>query len=297
MDTLRSGSIVVGVDESALAGQAVRWAAEQAALEGRTVRLVHASPPVTAGWTQPAMAIPLGTFTSQHAYGEALIARARSTVQRSAPGVRVEEMCEVADPRTLLLDVAEDAHMVVLGSRGRGPALSHLVGSVGLSVVRHAACPIVVHRPGHPGRVHDGVFVAVDATEDSVAVLQFAFRQASLRRLPIRILQFALDPRPALAGAPMVGDVYGLVERDALALAGAMAGVSERYPDVHTSVRTTTGLPEQEAARTASRADLLVLGTRQRGVLGRLVAGSVSTAILEHATCPVAVVPIPARMP
>ena len=39
----------------------------------------------------------------------------------------------------------------------------------------------------------------------------------------------------------MVGDLYGLVERDALALAEAMAGVSERYPDVHASVRTATG--------------------------------------------------------
>jgi nucleotide-binding universal stress UspA family protein len=56
-------------------------------------------------------------------------------------------------------------------------------------------------------------------------------------------------------------------------------------------------VPEQDVARAASRADLLVVGTHQRGVLGRLVGGSVSTAILEHAKCPVAVVPVSVRQP
>jgi nucleotide-binding universal stress UspA family protein len=115
MNTLRRGGIVVGVDESAPAGQAVRWAAEQASLEGRSVRLVRAVLPVPPG-------------RSDHA----------AVVQ---PGP-------------------------VLGSRGRGPLLSHLPGSVGVHVVRHATCPGVVHRPGHPGQVRHGVVVAVDATEE-----------------------------------------------------------------------------------------------------------------------------------
>ena len=170
--------------------------------------------------------------------------------------------------------------------------MSHLLGSVGLGVVRHAACPVVVHRPGHPGRVRDGVVVAVDATADSIEVLEFAFRQASLRRLPIRVLHYALDPRPALLGAPIGGGLPELGEWDVLGLAEAMAGLGERYPDVHSSVRTAPGVPEQDVARAASRADLLVVGTHQRGVLGRLVGGSVSTAILEHARCPVAIVPV-----
>ena len=130
----------------------------------------------------------------------------------------------------------------MLGSRGRGPALSHLLGSVGLSVVRHAACPVVVHRPGHPGRVRDGVVVAVDATEDSIPVLEFAFRQASLRRLPIRVLHYALDPRPALLGVADGGGLPEPGEWDVLGLAEAMAGLGERYPDVHSSVRTAPGV-------------------------------------------------------
>ena len=292
MNTLRRNSIVVGVDESALAGQAVRWAAEQAALEGRSLRLVRAVRPVPAGRSEHASVVQPGTFTSLRLHSEALLTQAHELAHRVAPDVEIEEQLEVTSAQALLLDVAETAHLVVLGSRGRGPALSHLLGSVGLGVVRHAACPVVVHRPGHPGRVRDGVVVAVDATADSVEVLEFAFRQASLRRLPIRVLHYALDPRPALLGAPVGGGLSELDEWDALALAEAMAGLGERYPDVHSSVRTAPGVPEQDVARAASRADLLVVGTHQRGVLGRLVGGSVSTAILEHARCPVAVVPV-----
>src|SRR6185436_10350586 len=51
MNTLQRGSIVVGVDEVALAGQAVRWAGEQAALEGRRILLVRAASAVTSGWS------------------------------------------------------------------------------------------------------------------------------------------------------------------------------------------------------------------------------------------------------
>ena len=105
-------------------------------------------------------------------------------------------------------------------------------------------------------------------------------------------MHYVVDPRSALVGAARVRGDSALVEEDRLAVAEAMAGLGERYPDVRTTVRTARGAPERDVARSASRADLLVVGIHQRGALGRLLAGSVSTAVLEHATCPVAVVPV-----
>ena len=291
MNTLRSDSIIVGVDESALAGQAVRWAAEQAALESRPIRLVRAVTPVRGRSDNEAIAQP-GAVTSLHLHDEVLLTQAHDIVERVAPQVEVEEQLEVTQPRTLLLDAAEDAHLVVLGSRGRGPLLSHLLGSVGVDVVRHAGCPVVVHRPGRPGRVGDGIVVAVDATRDAIPVLEFAFRQASLRRQPLGIAHYVMDPRSALVGVPMVGDLAQQMEQGTLALSEAMAGLGERYPDVQTTVRTAPGLAEYDVVTAASRADLLVVGTHQRPALDRLLVGSLATAVLEHATCPVAVVPV-----
>jgi len=292
MNTLQRGSIVVGVDEVALAGQAVRWAGEQAALEGRRVLLVHAEPAVPPGWSAHAMDVPPGTYASVRLHGEALLGRARDQVHAVAPDVEVQELFELSDPRTLILRAAEGAHLVVLGSRGRGPLLSHLLGSVGVGVARRATCPVVVHRPGHPGRVHNGVVVAVDATQDAMPVLEHAFHQASLRGLPLRVVHYVMDPRSALVGAPMVGDLSVQMEEDELALSEAMAGMRERYPDVRVTVRTTPGLAKLDVVTAASRADLLVVGTHQRPATDRLLVGSLSTAVLEHVTCPVAVVPV-----
>jgi nucleotide-binding universal stress UspA family protein len=270
MNTLQRGSIVVGVDEVALAGQAIRWAGEQAALEGRRILLVRAA--------------------SRH--GEGLLARARDQVHAAAPDVEVEELFDATDPRTLILRAAEGAHLVVLGSRGRGPLLSHLLGSVGVGVARRAQCPVVVHRPAHPGRVHDGVVVAVDATQDAIPVLEHAFHQASLRDLPLRIVHYVMDARSALVGVPTVGDLSEQTEADELALSQAMAGMRERYPDVWVTVRAAPGLAEHDVVTAATRADLLVVGSHQRSAADRLLVGSVSTAVLEHATCPVLVVPV-----
>ena len=292
MNTLQRGSIVVGVDEVALAGQAVRWAGEQAALEGRRILLVRAASAVTTGWSTHAMDVPPGTFTSQRLHGDELLGRARDQVHAVAPDVEVEELVEVTDPRTLILRAAEGAHLVVLGSRGRGPLLSHLLGSVGVGVVRRADCPVVVHRPGHPGRVHDGVVVAVDATQDAMPVLEHAFHQSSLRDLPLRVVHYVMDPRSARVGVPMVGDLSVQMQQDELALSEAMAGMREKYPDVRTKVCTTPGLAKRDIVTAASRADLLVVGTHQRPAADRLLVGSLSTAVLEHVTCPVALVPV-----
>lgn len=291
VNTQSQQRIVVGVDQTALSGQAVRWAAEQARLEGRGLLLVNASGPVSAAWTDRTTDVPPGTFANLRRHGTELLDRARAEVRTVSPELDVAEMFEVTDPRTLLALLSENAHLLVLGSRGRGPTLSHLFGSVGLSVLRHASCPVVVHRPGHPGRVRDGVLVAVEADDQAVPILQAAFRMASLRQLPLRVVHYVFDARSVFVGAPVIGDVGELEQSDALAVAEALAGLREQYPDVRTRVDSLHGLPEHGLVDLTERADLLVMGTHHRGLFGRLVAGSVSESVVERATCPVLVIP------
>lgn len=90
---------------------------------------------------------------------------------------------DIADPREVLLELSPNAAMVVLGSRGLGQLRSLLLGSVGIALVRHAYCPIVVHRPGSVGTVRNGIVVGVEASEESHPVLKFAYREASLRKV------------------------------------------------------------------------------------------------------------------
>ena len=293
MSTQLDGTVVVGVAESVFKGHALRWAADQAQVEGRTLTLVNASGPVSGAWKEHGMdALPTSSAVLRE-HGQQLLDRARAVVGQAAPGLTVNEVFEVTDPSTLLIQLSATAHLLVLGSRGRGPVRSHLLGSVGLAVVRHAACPVVVHRPGdHPGFVHRGVVVAADATQESGPVLAFAFREASLRSLPLKVVHYVYDVRSALVGTPMVRSLSENTEEHAVALAESLAGYREDYPDVHLTVETHPGLlPEQGLIQLSRDADLTVVGTHQRGVLGRILAGSVSESVLEHAIGPVAVVP------
>lgn len=293
MSSRRQGSVVVGVADSVFRGWALRWAAEQARLEGRALTLVNASGPLLSARREFGPGALASDPSGAHESREQLLARARAAVDRVAAELEVDERFEVADPATLLTRLSSTAHLLVLGSRGRGPIRSNLLGSVGLAVVRHAACPVVVHRPGdHPGTVHRGVVVAADATEESRDVLTFAFRTASLRGLPLKVVHTVQDVWSAEVGVPAVADLSENAAGHAPVLAESLAGYREQFPDVHLTVETVPcRIPETEITRLSRDADLVVVGTHQRNVLGRALAGSVSESVLKHSRGPVAVVP------
>lgn len=247
-----SGTVVVGVDGSPSCERALDWAIDHATRERRHLTLAHGLDPM-------------------HRDGPDVLRQARERVHEVAPGLAVHEALWPSDPRVALLELAERAAMVVVGSRGRGPVRSLLLGSVGLAVTRHAACPVVVVRPGHPGVVRHGVLVGLDASERCRPVLELGYRQASLRDLPLTILHAT----PAWDAGLDVGE--------------AVAGLAEKFPDVRARTQVVHEDPAVALARESQRMDLVVLGAHHGGPLH----GSVTNAVVEHAACPVAVVPLP----
>jgi nucleotide-binding universal stress UspA family protein len=228
-----AGTIVVGLDGSPSADRALDWAIDHARRERRQLTLVHGLEPM-----------------HERAEALAMLDRARLHCLEVAPDLAVHVALWMADPRVALLDLGHSAATVVVGSHGRGPVSSVLLGSVGLSVTRHAPCPVVVVRPQHPGAVRNGVLVAAD--ERSRPVVEFAYRQASLRDLPLTIVRTTDDER---------------------AVAEAVAGLAEKFPEVRS--RTAAG----DLTAGSRHLDLLVVGPGEGGVV-------------NHAECPVAVVPI-----
>jgi nucleotide-binding universal stress UspA family protein len=88
----------------------------------------------------------------------------------------------------------------------------------------------------------------------------------------------------------VIGVDRGQGGRDAIALAGVLAPGSECLPTTVKGSAATVG--KQLCALAAKeRADLLVVGSSQRGALDRAVAGDVARAALRGAPCPVAVAP------
>jgi len=291
MDT-KAGTIVVGVDGSASSARALAWAVEQATAEHRALTLVHVIQAVTPAYTDAAVVNPQEARDALFAEGHRVLADARAEAERRAPGLEVHEVFGLDDPRKVLLELSGDAALVVLGSRGRGKLRSLLLGSVGVAVVRHAGCPVVVHRPGSPGAVRNGILVGADGTEDSRTVLEFAYRQAALRGLPLTVLHCFWDVQAASLGGYVVPGATVALETEKLLLAELMAGMSEKYPEVVVHGDVARGEPQEVLVRLGGRMDLVVVGAHRAGVVSRMLFGSVSVTVVEHATTPVVVVPV-----
>ena len=280
-NSIPTGVVVVGVDGSPEASRAVSWAGRLARDEGRQLVVLHA----------------VGELAGPSAGAHDLVREEAERVGHHAAGVQVRTLVVTADPRQALLAAARDgAAAVVVGSRGRGPLRSLLLGSVSGTVARYAACPVVVVRPHHPGRIRHGVLVGADATEGSTAVVEAAFRIASERSLPLTVSHVRWDAVAA------TGNAYGValagtagphdVEDARVDVSETIAGLREKYPDVPVQVRISDGSPWHELVAAAETMDVLVVGRHDRDMLDRLLYGSVTIAAVEHATCPVLVVPV-----
>jgi nucleotide-binding universal stress UspA family protein len=288
---LSAGTIAAGVDGSISSERALAFAINQAVAEHRPLMLVHAVGAMERMWLDQEghdnrIGVEDATTDSQR-----LLTDARERVARKAPAVEVHELLRVADPRDVLLAVAREASLVVVGSRGRGPVRSLLLGSVSVAVTRHAACPVVVVRAGNPGLVRQGVLVGADGTERSQAALDFAFRQASMRRLPVTVVHAFWDVRAAVTEPQVVDGRGEELEEQRLLLAECASGLREKYPDVHVRTLLARGHPDECLLRIGKRMDMVVVGSHHGGAASEVLFGSVAASVVEHATCPVAVIP------
>jgi nucleotide-binding universal stress UspA family protein len=286
------GTIIVGIDGSSASSRALHWAADRAAAEHRALTLAHTISVSAQVYLGPGTVTLAEAREALEGSGRAMLEAARKAVHEQAPEVEVHEVLEYADPADFLVKMSQGAAMVVVGSRGRGPIRSKLLGSVSIRLVRQAHCPVVVVRPGNVGTVRNGVAVGLDALPESQPVLEFAYREASLRGLPLTVLHAAWSPTSGTMEAVYLPVSPDDRESERLALAESMAGMAEKYPDVRATSRLSEGRPDELLVKVGERMDLVVLGSHQPHGLERVLFGSVAVAVVEEATCPVAVVPV-----
>ncbi|ASU78475.1 universal stress protein [Actinopolyspora erythraea] len=137
--------IVVGIDGSAPSLAALDWALGQAELTGAVVEAVTA-------WEYPAFysweggAVPPREF--ENAASVTVEDAVDAAVDRRGTPPRVRTHVKQGDSTQVLLDTAEDAELLVVGSRGHGGFVGALLGSVSHRCTHHARCPVViVHAP------------------------------------------------------------------------------------------------------------------------------------------------------
>jgi nucleotide-binding universal stress UspA family protein len=293
-DTELTACIVVGVDGSSGSLEAVDWAAEQAALEGRPLAVLHSVGLFDSGatyWLDRA-GIDHGQVLAELAEaGHAILDDAAEHALRSHPGLEVRRVLRHVDPRQALLGAAAHARLTVVGSRGRGPMSSLLLGSVSVSVSKHAAGPVVVVRPRLEGHGGGGVVVATDGTERSGPAVELAFEIADFRGQPLTVVHCFWDSVKVSEGVNDVPDDEPGLEDERARLSEAVAGLRELHPDVVVRPLLTRGFADQRLLKASADADLVVIGSHRVSLLADLVYGSLAPTVVEHAHCAVAVVP------
>ncbi|MBD0693190.1 universal stress protein [Streptomyces sp. CBMA123] len=137
----RKRRIVVGIDGSEPSKAALRWAVDQAVLTGAAVHAVAAwEYPALYGWFAPM--VDEGFEQAAH---RTLTAEVDGIVGPERP-VEIRESLVPGHAAEVLLEAAENADLLVLGSRGRGTFARTLLGSVSTRCAVHGVCPVVIVR-------------------------------------------------------------------------------------------------------------------------------------------------------
>ncbi|MGK3109537.1 universal stress protein [Streptomyces sp. WAC05858] len=341
--------VVVGVDGSDAASDALDWAAELAGRRGLPLRVVHASL-----WEryEGYVAGTAADRPAERLHSEAVLATAAERAGRRVPALKVMTDLAADDAVTALLRAGQSAEALVVGSRGRGEFASLLLGSVGLGIAARAQCPVVVVR-GRPENVHGGmnrVVVGIAERErrserepvPPSAAVAFALREARLRGGELEAVHAWRCAGPEDHGARenhrapqdhTARENHGAREdhtarENHRAREDHTARENHRAPQGHRAREnhgaredharraaelldetlggaTAAGLPPvpvahrpvEGSARKAlldasAHADLLVVGARRRQGHFGMQLGLVNHAVLHHAKCPVAVVPV-----
>lgn len=138
-----------------------------------------------------------------------------------------------------------------------------------------------------------GILVCVDGSSASDAAVTWAAREAALRGLPVTLMH-AIPP--VIVGWP-VGQLYADTPewqrdeaRHAIDAARKVLDAARAGSDVQTHTLTPYSAVVPALVEASRDAAMVVVGNQGMGALGRLLLGSVTTALLHHAHCPVAVI-------
>jgi nucleotide-binding universal stress UspA family protein len=268
--------IIVGVDDSAEAEAAARWAVREAELRQDDVLLVHA-------YEMPLL--PARGIEAAIAQGrqerQALLDKVAGTLA-VPPRMHLDRLVEADSPGSLLPRLSEKAELTVLGQdhralSGRMP-LGHTASTVA-SMSRHPV--VAVPRGwGTPAVDRRPVAVAIDGHHPSSSTLDFAFNEASLRQVPVLVVH-----------STPLSDLTSDEQNTRLNLAEILASWKADYPDTDVETFLLAGPPRDTVASVSADAQLLVVGAPYRGREFTRWIRSVARAVLDRATCPVAVIP------
>ncbi len=276
---------------------------------GEELLLAHA---VAQPAAVPTPMLPHGPFPPQAEMRQALLDQGTDVLNEVASRTGVPETAGrllVGEPADALARVAEEeeAGLLVVGARRRGPLRRALVGSVSARLVSVSPCPVAV-LPRDPATevplvddvvgssARPKVICAVDRISDLGSVPAVASRFADALAASVEIVHVL--PPGAAADLPPSGVLeigFGaLLEgptRSALALVRAAQRCVRGHVESHLHLRVGDAVSQLNVLAEELEGALIVIGTRGRGPWRQALLGSTSAGLVVGGAAPVVVVP------
>ena len=210
--------VVVAVDGSPASRNAVRWAANTANKRGIPLRLA-------SSYTMPQFLYAEGMVPPQELFDDLQsetmekIDEARAVAHEVAPDIKIGHTIAEGSPIDMLLDMAHDVTMIVMGSRGLGGLSGMVMGSVSAAVVSHASCPVVVVREDNQldeATKYGPVVIGVDGSDVSAKATEIAFAEADARGAELVAVHTWMDMQvqASLAGLSAAQQQWEVVEQE-----------------------------------------------------------------------------------
>ncbi len=273
--------VVVGVDGSDRAQNALDWAGAEAERDGASLLIVGAL-----------LYNDLSGDTPSERAMKHVLEEASERVAARRPKLDIKHQLYQGLGAEALIDASRSADLLVVGSRGFGGFRSLLLGSVGQHCLTHASCSVVIVRHSGEEASDDAwtnprrIVVGVDGSDASTEALRWAAAGARRSGAELHILGSAILPGPS--DYLLVAAAFPDAAREAVS--DALREVNTLTNELVVQGEITEEPPAPALVEASRKSDLVVLGSRGLGAFRGLLLGSVSQHVAQHARCSVAVV-------
>ena len=278
-----SAKYLIGVDGSEQSRTALAWGLARATERGAEVELLHVA---DDSFLSESVA-----FLSEAQQASEQMLQAEMEYARSLGFEgKISGTAVVGHPIAEVEEASKRADLLILGAHNGSRFAGSFFGTRAVKVAATAHCPVAVIPAVASAEPKRGVVVGVDGSEASKRAIAVAAEAASFRGSPLIAVYAWMPPlTPGLEylwSEELVESQRSAAEE---AIAIGTAGLADRYPDLEIRREIVQSPPVAALVQAAEGAEMLVVGSRGRGGISRLLLGSVSHGVLQALPCPVVV--------